>query len=295
MPLAIEDGIWRIASDRPGRTVCLSFGVHGNERSPIDAGLELVRRVERGDVEVIAGTLLLVHANPKASQENERWSAGGVDLNRCFHANVLARAPTLHEEHRARQIVAALEASAAEILVDFHCTIEPGRRFLMHHPPAGEPKHREVSRLLEAETVLADPTLRFGGVSFDEWMSTRGRVGICYETGWMGDPANTPDGVLREMRNVLAGLGSTAGDAITYDEKERIELYDAIVCTGDGFHWADGVGENLQALRRGTLLGRYADGRGVTLEDDATLIFPKKKSHLIQRGKPLVLLARRVE
>jgi hypothetical protein len=52
------------------------------------------------------------------------------------------------------------------------------------------------------------------------------------------------------------------------------------------------VGENLQALPAGSLLGRYASGREVRLDQDATLIFPKKKPELVQVGKPLVYLGR---
>jgi hypothetical protein len=55
------------------------------------------------------------------------------------------------------------------------------------------------------------------------------------------------------------------------------------------------VGENLQEVAAGTVLGRYGDGREVVLEEDATLVFPKKKPELVQLGKPLVLLARRID
>jgi predicted deacylase len=289
----LSTGIWLAESGRAGKRVCLSFGVHGNERSPIDAGLALVARIDDGQVRLARGSLLLVHANPKATEENQRWSTGGVDLNRCFHADVLAREPSLYEETRAREIVTALAAFDPEVLVDFHCTVEPGRRFAMHHPSNKDAAHAAVTRLLETETVLADPELRFGGVSFDEWASLRGKVGICYETGWVGDPRNTGAAVLAEMLNVLTGLGLLDGSARTFDGKDRIDMVDLIRCERDGFRWADGIGENLQALPKGTRLGSYADGTPVTLAADATLIFPKKKPELLVAGKPLVYLARK--
>ena len=287
----IGDGMWRASAARAGRSVCISFGVHGNERSPIDAGLALLDEFSSGARALEAGSLLLLHANPKATAIPDRWSEGGVDLNRCFSEASLAKEPELYEEGRAREIVAALEAAAVEVLVDFHCTVEPGKRFAMHHPPVTDPTYREVTRLLEAETILGDPSLTFGGVSLDEWPATRGKVGICYETGWMGDPSNTGEAVHAEMVNVLRGLGLVAGDATARDEKNHIELVDRIVCAGAGFRWEDGVGENLQAVPAGTMLGRYEDGAPVTLEDDATLIFPKKKPELVQVGQPLVYLA----
>lgn len=287
-----DDGIWCVDSGRPGRRVCISFGVHGNERPPIDAGARLQAELEEGELELAAGSLLLIWANPRASSQDRRWSEGGVDLNRCFHPSVLEREAELYEERRAARIVEALERFGTEVLVDFHCTVEPGPRFLMMHPPVDHGPSREVYRLLRAETLLADPDLNFGGVSLDEWMTTRGRVGICYETGWIKDPDNTPEGVLREMKNVLAGLRSIEGSAETFGDKDLIELQAPLLCEASGFAWADGIGTNLQSLAAGTLLGRYPDGKEVRLEHDATLIFPKKQPEMVQVGKPLVYLAR---
>jgi predicted deacylase len=282
------DGMWWVDSGRPGPTVGISFGVHGDERAPLDAGLAWV---ERGGPELRSGSLLLLLGNPRAARENRRWSEGGVDLNRCFHPEVLAREPALYEEDRARAIAAALEGRGVEILVDFHCTVEPGRRFLMQHPGLDHEPSRRVADYLAAETLLVDPELRFGGVSLDEWMTTRGRVGICYETGWLSDPENTPERVAAEMTNLLAGLGLTAGTARRFP-KRFLELDAALLCEGPGFTWRSGVGENLQALRRGEELGTYAGKKRVVLERDAVLVFPKKKPELVAVGRPLVYLAR---
>jgi hypothetical protein len=163
----------------------------------------------------------------------------------------------------------------------------------MHHPPVEDEAHRRIAALLSAEVLLSDPELCFGGVSLDEWMSTRSKVGICYETGWMNDPANTPERVLAEMKNLLSGTGLIGGNARSYAEKQLLELDSSITCSGQGFAWRAGVGENLQALPAGTRIGAYADGSAVVLEQDATLIFPKKRPELVQTGKPLVYLAKR--
>ena len=287
--------LWIADSGVPGPSLAISFGVHGNERSPIVAGEQLRARFEAGDLAVRRGKLLLIHANPKASEQDQRWSEGGVDLNRCFHADTLAAAPKLYEEERAQEIVPALEQAGSEVLVDFHCTVEPGQRFLMQHPSVEDAAHARVYGLLRAEILLADPGLTFGGVSLDEVMSTRGRVGICYETGWIQDPENSPEFVLGEMTNLLAGLGLFGDrDAQRYEGKRRLELEGRILCEADGFRWCEGIGQNLQSLSAGTQLGTYGDGREVRLENDATLIFPKKRPELMQVGKPLVLLARSV-
>jgi predicted deacylase len=293
--LAGEEQIDWMDSGAPGPSVCIAFGVHGNERAPIEAGARLVDALRTGEIELRAGGLLLVLGNPLAGAQNQRWSEGGVDLNRCFHADVLAREPKLYEERRAREIAAALSRHQVEILVDFHCTVEPGERFLMQHPGLGHEKSRAVWKLLRAGTLLTDPKLHFGGVSLDEWMSTRGGVGICYETGWIGSADNTPESVLEEMQNLLCGLGLAAGSSETFTRKDLLELDGSIVCAKEGFRWREGIGQNLQKLRRGTALGSYADGQSVALSQDAVLIFPKKRPELVQIGKPLVLLASQLD
>lgn len=287
------EGIFAFRSENAGRKVCISYGVHGNEQSPIEAGEKLRENLENGELELARGSLLLIFANQKASEENKRWSSDGVDLNRCFHADVLAREPELYEEGRAREIVASMEDFGPEVLVDFHCTVEPGEKFLMQHPPVSDVPHHEVTRLLQAETVLGDPDLTFGGVSFDEWMSTRGRVGICYETGWMDDPENTGENVLGEMLNILGGLSLLDGQEIrTFEGKSLIELAGSIICEEEGFAWDENCGQNLQRLTAGQRLGVYASGKEVSLAEDATLIFPKKRAELLVVGKPMVFLAR---
>ncbi len=287
------DHIWQFPSHRPGPRVCISFGVHGNERPPIDAGLRLSEELARHPELIEHGDLLLIHSNPKGSEQDSRWSEGGVDLNRCFDEATLSRTPELYEEQRAHEIVQALEDFRPEILVDFHCTVEPGERFLMHHPAADDAAHRAVTRWLRAEVVLADPHLHFGGVSLDEWMSTRGKVGICYETGWIGDAALTPESVHGEMLNVLRGVGLVEGEAQEFSQKRFLELEKAHPCEEEGFRWEPGMGNNLQEVARGSVLGKYASGGAVTMEQDVTLIFPKKKPELVQLGKPLVYLAAR--
>ncbi len=290
----LDEGIWWVDTGVEGPRVGISFGVHGNEQPPIDAGLRLRDELATGALRPAAGALLLLHANPRASAIDQRWSEGGVDLNRCFHRDVLARAPQLHEEERARRIAAVLEERDVRVLIDFHCTVEPGERFAMHHPSAADADHLRATALLEAEVVLADPDLHFGAVSLDEWMTTRGRVGVCYETGWIRDPRTTPESVHGEMLNVLRGYGVLPGEARVYEGKRRIELVRALACAAEGFAWSDGVGENLQEVPAGTVLGRYGDGREERLDSESTLIFPKKRPELVQVGKPLVYLARRM-
>jgi predicted deacylase len=288
---AVGERMWLAEGVEPGPALAISFGVHGNERPPIEAGLRLVRELETGELFVARGRLLLIHANALASEQGARWSAGGVDLNRCFSRRSLAAEPTRYEERRAREIAGALERVRPEVLVDFHCTVEPGDPFLVQHPPVDHAPSREVLRLLSAKVLLTDPDLVFGAVSLDEWTATRGKVGICFETGWIRSPACTPASVLEEMLNVLAGHAMLPGiEARHHDEKTPLRLDRVVLCEGDGFAWREGVGENLQALPAGTVLGAYADGSELTLPIDATLFFPKKRPELVERESPLVYL-----
>ena len=270
-----------IRSGLPGPTVCFSFGVHGDERAPIDAGYALASSL--GSDELSAGSLLLLLGNPEAVAAGRRYLQ--VDLNRCFTAAALGRPARHPEERRAQQLAATLRE--VDILFDFHCTVEPGERFVMHHPD--DARHCQLASLLDAQVSLSDPDLCFGGCSLDELLSTSGRVGICYETGWIGDPDNTPERIVDQMRNVLRGLGLLAGSARRTAQR-RLVLTQTLRCPAGGFSWADGIGHNLQSLPAGTLLGQGGSG-ALRLSAPATLIFPKKRPHVLQPGQPLVYLA----
>ena len=274
-----------IRSGRPGPVVCISTGIHGNERAPVTAMHRLAQQLSSEDI--VAGSLLLVLGNPKALEQDRRQTLGGVDLNRCFTDAILRHPPRHHEHARAQELARAVEG--VDVLVDFHCTVEPGGRFIMHHPD--DERHQQVAALLDAPVVLSDPSLLFGGCSFDEHLSTQGRVGLCYETGWIGDPACDPGRILDEMRSLLRGLGMLSGEPVRVSGQRRLVLTDRLCCPESGFHWADGIGENLQSLSAGELLGHSRAGTPLLLSGAATLIFPKKHPELLRPGQPLVYLA----
>jgi predicted deacylase len=274
-----------IRSDIPGPTVCISAGVHGNERAPAEALGTLAAELSRTGI--ASGSLLLVLGNPLALQQDRRFSRDGVDLNRCFTPEILGRPPRCYEEERAG--VLAEVVAMVDVLVDFHCTVEPGERFVLHHPD--DDRHRKVAGLLDAPVVIRDPALCFGGCSLDEHVSTRGGVGICYETGWIGDPACSPARILGEMRSLLRGLSVLEGRASRRTAQRRLVLTGALRCPESGFVWAEGVGENLQALPADTALGICGDGTPLRLSQPVTLVFPKKRPELMVPGKPLVYLA----
>ena len=140
----IEESIWSWKTGVTGPSVGIAFGTHGDERAPIDAGLQLVAQLQAGEVRPARGSLLLIHSNPRATAIDRRWSEGGTDLNRCFSADVLAREPSRYEEGRARPIVAALEEAEVRVLVDFHCTAEPARPFLKPLVPWALPLKRPM-------------------------------------------------------------------------------------------------------------------------------------------------------
>ncbi len=271
-------------SGRPGPVVGIAAGVHGDERPPIAALQALAASLEQAPVD--RGAVLLMVGNPAAVALGQRWSER--DLNRCFHPARLASPPATAEDRRARELVAA--CARVDVLVDFHCTAEPGEPFAMHHPI--DDAHQAVTALLDVPVVVRDPRLCFGGVSLDEHLSTTQRVGVCCETGWIGAPDNTPDRILAQMRNVLRGLGvRTDAPPVRAPDKRVLTLTEVLRCPARGFAWAPGVGHNLQRLPAGAALGRRGDGTPLLLSAPATLIFPKKRPALLQPGRPLVYLA----
>jgi predicted deacylase len=86
------------------------------------------------------GTLYLVHGNPRASDEHERHTRGGTDLNRLFDyrfATDLPNASWAYEHYRAMELKPLLDS--VDAVLDLHSTTAPSPAFAIAAPlPASQ-------------------------------------------------------------------------------------------------------------------------------------------------------------
>ena len=110
----------------PGPRVAIVGATHGNERVGIDV---LARLQERADAALRRGALVLVLSNLDAMAIDRRHTPDGVDMNRLWDADRLARLAATDdevlcsEERRVRRLAPLL--LGCDAILDLHSTSRP--------------------------------------------------------------------------------------------------------------------------------------------------------------------------
>ncbi|MDC8760024.1 succinylglutamate desuccinylase/aspartoacylase domain-containing protein [Janthinobacterium fluminis] len=271
--------------------------VHGNETCGTQAIRRLMAELDGGALSIAAGSLTLVPvANPLAYARGER--IGERNLNRNLFPS---EAPGDFEDRVANWLCPLL--ARHDVLLDLHSFNAPGEPFVMLGPPdnAGpdEPfaqaaQERALARRLGVRRFVDGWLATYGagvrrragagadvglalrhGVGTTEYMRASGGYALTLECGQHADPA-APQVAYRALRNALAFLGllgETAAppvDAAAIEALSMVAVYDK-VDAGDAFcrDW-----RSFDALRRGQLIGRRADGTAVLAEADGRILFP---------------------
>jgi len=283
--------IWQIQAHEPGVSVTIIGGTHGNERTGVEVVNTLKSLIESGNLEIMRGTLTLIHGNPRAIELNERGSVPHADLNRSYPPDLLSREPlSTYEDDRAREIAPFLEQS--DIVLDLHATNKPSEAFLACIPT---PAHEQVYRWFPSQKILSDARYVLAGepVTTDEYTDAHGGVGLCYETGQAGDVTRV-SAVTQCVVNVLIDQGLVEGVLEAPSaQREIYELTDAVLLTEAGFTFADGFGEgSWEPFAVGQTLG-YHGQVPLVASYDGMLVFPKIPEHW-KVGKALAYLVTRV-
>lgn len=194
----------------PQPHVAVFGAVHGNEVCGLRAIERLSAEVLAGELPLTAGTLTLVHGNPRASELQERHTRGGVDLNRLFDYRFIDDIPVNHwtyEHHRAIELRPLLES--VDVVLDLHSTTAPAPPFAIASPlPAS----------LELALALGLPYVTQGwdspGLLGDRVvmapLTRRGLPGVSIECGQHGE-APAVDVAYACLRRCLEQLGMLSG------------------------------------------------------------------------------------
>lgn len=161
----MNQDIIKKSGEKSGKKLAVFAGVHGNEKAGVFALEKLIK-----DLEIEAGEVYFVYANPRAIEQDVRYTE--KNLNRCF----FKEAGDSYEEKRAKELMPILDECDA--LLDLHASNnKEATPFII----CGE-DCREIVKIFD-----------FGIVSFgwddiepgatDGYMYNQGKPGICLECG----------------------------------------------------------------------------------------------------------------
>lgn len=294
----VGEVMWKCVGTKPGPTVVLFGGTHGNELTGIEVVKKMrdaIENVAEGHVpslRIECGTLYLILGNPRAIERNMRGSEDHADLNRCFKHDVLEQNDESYERQRAKEIAKILVG--ADISIDLHATNKPSVPFLCC---LADEKHEQVYRWFDCDRVLADPRYILANepVTTDEYVDVNGGIGMCYETGFVGDVTrieNVYENVLNVLRDQKMILDKDAS-LINTESKQVFELVECIYLTEAGFAFAEGFGNgSFVEFTKGQTIG-YVGETNFAPDFDGVIVFPKLPEFQAL-GKPVVYLAKQV-
>ncbi len=198
MPLTAGTHLWSptllvhvFDAPRPGPTVVLEAGIHGDEVAGVHALQELLEDGLRPE----AGRLIVIPImNPAAYRWRTRAAPGGLDLNRCFPGD--AEAPEV-ERRLARRFMDLMLDERPALLATLH---ESRKRYDPAVVPSFgqtlvygvEPMPALVGQVVDALNQGASEDERWAPLYYPVATSSTevivdavGCVGVCVET-WMG-------------------------------------------------------------------------------------------------------------
>lgn len=164
------DSIIKKEGSKPGKTLAIFAGVHGNEKAGVIALSNIL-----DDIKIEYGTVYFVFANPPAIKENVRQI--NKNLNRCFIKN---HSGNNYEDQRAIELMEILDK--CDVSLDLHSSNTPGSTpFIIC-----EENGFDFAKKLDVSIISTGwDAIEPGGT--DGYMYQTGKIGICAECGYAGN------------------------------------------------------------------------------------------------------------
>ncbi|KFC65266.1 succinylglutamate desuccinylase [Bosea sp. LC85] len=267
--------------------------VHGNETCGPNAIRRVIEECRSGKLVIRRGEVtFLPIANPKAYRLKTR--EGDRNLNRDMREKPL---PANYEDRIGNHICALLRQH--EVLLDVHSFRGAGEPFVFFGPQDNrgelEPFRQaqaegafaaclgvpvvihgwldNYARLIAAREKLDLPRLSVTeGYGTTEYMRFAGGYGVTLECGSHDDPASIEVGYAAIL-NALAHLGLVDAPAPATAGRTVIHITQVIICEAEGDK-VEGDWKTGDALAKGQVIARRANGEAVTAPEPGFIIFP---------------------
>lgn len=254
--------MFRIKTNKPGKTVTIMGGVHGNEVCGVSVVGEFSKKlkINRGIVNLIIG-------NPKAVVANTRHVE--MNLNRAFLGlSCLTKAQrATYESKRAKEIMPYLKESDA--LLDIHSSGTPGSvPFIIC-----EEHSYEVVKYLPFKIVTSGWDNLEPGAT-DGFVNKNGGQGICVECGHHDDPKAIE--TARKTAMVFLWLLGIKGKPKNFSTVRQtfVKMWH-IHITKNNFELSRNF-KDFEKIKKGTLIG--ADGsKKIKAPKDCYILFARNR------------------
>ncbi|MBP7927612.1 succinylglutamate desuccinylase/aspartoacylase family protein [Patescibacteria group bacterium] len=253
----------KLTGKEPGQTSIILVGVHGNEQCGVEALKKLLPTLS-----ISRGTVLFILGNPKALGANARYIE--ANLNRMFNSSEAALVKYKHtyEYKRAQYLKKYLNES--DVLLDIHASsIQNSRVFAICEPNA-----KEIVKYLPTDTVVSGfDDVEPGGT--DYYMNSIGKVGICFECGYMNDSKS----IQMAEEAILSFLKARRhlDEPVKAKDQQYIKMYYKYFSKTKDFV-LDKPFENFESVKEGQIIGNDGIQEIVTPKDSYILFAHNSKN-----------------
>lgn len=260
--ISVSPEIITVGGTRPGPTLAIFAGVHGNETAGVLALQELLPRLK-----VTRGTLLIAFANPPALEANVRMI--NKNLNRCFFPDNNGNAP---EDIRARELMAVLDT--ADALLDLHMFYDDdGLPFVICEDDAVP-----LARKFDVDIISTNWDEVEPGAT-DWYMFKQGKPGVCVECGPISKAAEYKDFAIRTIYQFLRYYDMTEEKvAFSVKPKRIIKANYPVYKSSENFILTPGL-HNFDRLQEEQVIARDGDKEFKGSEGQC-IIFPHYKARI---------------
>ncbi|MEI6378796.1 MAG: succinylglutamate desuccinylase/aspartoacylase family protein [Candidatus Falkowbacteria bacterium] len=197
-----DETIIKISGAKPGKTLAVFAGVHGNETTGIKALKQVVKNIK-----IDAGTVYFVLANPEAIGKNVRQV--DKNLNRCFFLGNKGRTA---EDKRARELMKLLDK--CEALLDLHASNNPNSiPFIICE------KHAFQAASIFDFKIVSHGWDAFEPGATDGYMNTQRKIALCLECGSVHD--NNEPLAVKSIMQFLKFFGAIKDATVKYNHKKQ--------------------------------------------------------------------------
>ncbi len=254
------EGVVTKKGKKPGKTLAIMGGVHGNE----PCGHLAIKRA-LSEIEIQSGTIHFIYGNPRAITQDVRFTE--VNLNRVFRNFEESDDVSSYEHQRARELMPFLKES--EALLDIHSSSNPKSiPFIICEPHSFWIAERLAFPLRSCGWDAIEP----GGT--DYFVNQHGGCGICIECGNHED-LKAPERAFQSIITFLTLMGAIDGlpPSLTPHQRE-VNVY-SLYRTKNNFTPSRDFAD-FELLQEGECIGHDGDIPLYVEDEKSVIIFAKK-------------------
>lgn len=256
--------ITQIVGKEKGPTSIILAGIHGDEK----CGVEALRKIIP-NLKIESGKILFGYGNPLAIKVNQRFKE--ANLNRMFkNDNLLSKNEKESYEYKRAQFLKKY-LNQADALLDIHASFTSNSKpFIICEANA-----KEIIKYLPINLVVSGfDKIEPGGT--DYYMNSIGKIGICIECGYLGNPESKQ--VAEEsVFAFLKARGHTEND-VNPRKQSYVQMYDLYTTKTNSFSLSKQFND-FEEILEGQTIGM--DGkREVRAKKKSVVLFAGNRSQI---------------